>query len=336
MPYGTTYEISSPAALGDAVRRIGIQLVSEADLLLDGIDADGAVDAIHESRKRCKEVRGLVRLVRPGLGDRYRRINTACRDAARRLSPFRDAHALSDTFDHFVRGRSDGLPVDAVAFVIDELRRRSDASTESVSGESDEVSRARALLRDARDEIEGIDADELTDAGWDVVGDGIAKTYGRGRDALDETLDDPTPENHHELRKRAKYTWYHLQLVERSARAVLSPLESVFHDLADGLGDAHDLAVLRDQLVVDLPSFGDDASVAAVLMALDDCRRDLESRGIALARRLYAESPKAFTRRLGAYWDVWAESGDEPGVGEIGDLVDDDGSFRRRFVIGSA
>ena len=52
----------------------------------------GSRATVHDVRKRCKKVRGLLRLVRPGLGPDYRRANADVRDAARELSSLRDAH----------------------------------------------------------------------------------------------------------------------------------------------------------------------------------------------------------------------------------------------------
>lgn len=59
-------------------------------------------ETVHEVRKRCKEVRAAVRLVRPVLPT-YSEENARYRDAARRISDIRDAHAAIETFDDHVR-----------------------------------------------------------------------------------------------------------------------------------------------------------------------------------------------------------------------------------------
>lgn len=56
--------------------------------------------AVHEARKCCKRLRGLLRLARAGLGeDVYHAENISLRDAASRLSDLRDAEALLETYD---------------------------------------------------------------------------------------------------------------------------------------------------------------------------------------------------------------------------------------------
>ncbi len=63
-------------------------------------DAD---DVVHDLRKRCKRVRALLRLVRDSLGeDVYKSENRVLRDAARGLSPVRDAVVLIEVHDELV------------------------------------------------------------------------------------------------------------------------------------------------------------------------------------------------------------------------------------------
>ena len=51
---------------------------------------------LHEARRRCKKLRGLLRLVRPAFAD-FARENAAVRDAAALLSHLRDAEVLQHT-----------------------------------------------------------------------------------------------------------------------------------------------------------------------------------------------------------------------------------------------
>src|SRR4051794_28254839 len=57
-------------------------------------------EAVHDARKRLKEVRAALRLLREALGSRtYRQENACFRDAARPLSEVRDAKVLVSTLD---------------------------------------------------------------------------------------------------------------------------------------------------------------------------------------------------------------------------------------------
>ncbi|MDY7105399.1 MAG: CHAD domain-containing protein [Actinomycetota bacterium] len=157
---------------------------------------------------------------------------------------------------------------------------------------------------------EGVDDDE-------TLRDGVAKTYGRGRDALAQSLRCGDPELHHEWRKRAKYTWYHVRLLDDAAPSLLGPLEERFHDLSDALGDAHDLHVLATGLDGDPSGHGGRELVDGVLVVVHGVYDELIRRATSLGRRLYVEEPDAFADRLVSYRRVWSDAGDERDVGEL-------------------
>jgi CHAD domain-containing protein len=310
------YRFNAGEAIPDGVRRIAGEQLSRAFARLDDPGSEGIEETVHDLRKRCKKLRGLVRLVRPAMGDSYSEANAKFRDAARGLSSIRDAHALLATFDDLVEASGDATP-SQVADVRAGLELRAEAATEAVTTDDERVRRARVLLKDAQGDIDGwpLDDDPTTLAG------GIAKTYGRGRKRFAEGLEKPSDEQLHEWRKRIKYTWYHVRLLRDAAPSVLEPLAKRFHDLSDVLGDDHDLAVLTAQLRADPADFGGDDAVHPTILLIDGRRADLQRRAFPLGARLYAEPPSAFAERMAAYWRAWQDHGDEMEAGEIADLA---------------
>ena len=299
------YRFEHDETVGDAFRRIAR---TQSDKALDEVGSAAAnpadEEAIHDCRKRCKKIRGLIRLVRPALDQAtYRAANEAFRDAAPAgCRGCVDAQALLATFDSVVAAPSEPPRLDDFESVRAELVRRAGAEPAG-----DDAARRRSS-GPATSSAPGTTWSStpifMPTAGARFEG-GLAQTYRRGRDALEVVYDDPTPDNFHELRKRAKYSWYHLRLLGPSAPAILDPLAKQFERLAEGLGDAHDLAVLRVQLDDDPDSFGGEATVHAALELLDQHREKLEHDGVSLAEQLYAEPPKPFARRLERYWDTW-------------------------------
>jgi hypothetical protein len=78
---------------------------------------------------------------------------------------------------------------------------------------------------------------------------------------------------------------------------VLGEIADQAHDLADLLGDHHDLAVLAEDLRTR------DVLDPDAIRALIGRRQDeLLRRARAIGARLYAEKPKAVGKRLAAYW----------------------------------
>jgi len=78
------YELQLDETVEDGLRRIAVELIDDSIGWLDR--SDRAPDAaVHEVRKDCKKLRGLLRLVRPAAPALYRAENRIFRDAARPL-----------------------------------------------------------------------------------------------------------------------------------------------------------------------------------------------------------------------------------------------------------
>ena len=255
--WAMSYALTNDGSVRDAVRRVAAEQLADAiDDLTDAID-DNPTKAIHDARKRCKKVRGLLRAVRPSLGEAvYRVANDTTRDAARELSDLRDATALMETFQlavdlSGVDATGDEDTAVALRAVDRALTERHRDAESRLGSDHPSVERAREMLIGTRAEC---DRWQLDDDGWDAIVDGVRKTYERGRRAFAAATGAPTGENLHDWRKPVKYTWYHLRLLGDTAPTVLDPLADAFHDLSDALGDAHDIQVLVDEL----PNLGAD------------------------------------------------------------------------------
>ncbi len=321
------FELDPDEPVDAAVRRIAHEEVDRALHLLDQVaahDPDDPPDvvqaAVHETRKCCKRLRGLVRLIRPALGDHYAAANLAARDAARQLSAIRDAHAMLATFDDLVAARADQVPASGLGPLRAALADRADAATAAVVDEQERVTASRSLLVGLRDDI----ADwPLEDADLLAVATGIAKSADRGRERFDDVVDGDGPagdELLHQWRKRVKYSWYHASLLEPAAPTLLGAQADLLHDLSDALGDDHDLAVLTADLVADPDAWGGDEVVDAALVLVDGTRRDLQRRAVAVGARLHAEDPTAQGHRMTALVRAWWDHGPERDAGDVLDL----------------
>src|SRR5262249_61301888 len=68
-----------------------------------------------------------------------------------------------------------------------------------------------------------------------------------------------------------------------------------------------DLIVLRDGLSISQPL--DLAEIEERMPRIERRCRELERKAVAVAHRVYAESPKAFVQRLNEYWSAWRLEG---------------------------
>jgi CHAD domain-containing protein len=132
-----------------------------------------------------------------------------------------------------------------------------------------------------------------------VVEGGLTRSYRRGRRAMKAAAKSREEADVHGWRKRAKDLWYELRLFSDAWPSVLQASAAEAHRLGDLLGDHHDLAVLLDDLRE--RNLGE-SETAALEAAIDRRQEELVTEALPLGRRLYAERPKDFARRLRRYW----------------------------------
>lgn len=296
------YRLSFADDVPTGVRACAREQLAGAAERLDGA-ADDPVKAIHEARKHLKKTRALLRLVRPALGRKaYRRENDALRDAGLALSGTRDADVRVATAQALAEHAAGRLPADVFAALHEAL------AAEAAAGRDDDDAEARfapviAQLRAAELRVETW---PLDGAGWDTVLAGVARAYARGREAFAIACATPDAELLHAWRKRAKDLWYHQRLLAPAWPGVLEAQAEEAHRLSELLGDDHDLAVLAERLADAAPPLAPAADAQRPeLRALVAHRSDeLRAEAARLGRRVYAESPKAFARRLARYVEL--------------------------------
>lgn len=238
-------------------------------------ELDGSKPSVHGARKQLKRARATLRLLRSALGeDLYRRENIAARDAARPLSRARDDDALSDALDELLDHFGGSTP-----------RARITRGPHALpDGQLDKIKAAlsRSMTR--------VQAWHPGGAGWDCIRAGLRATYRRARRALRNARSDRATDDLHEWRKQTKYLWHQLQILTPLAIGPIGELADEFHQLADYLGDEHDLAVLRERV----------AASGELTSLIDRRREELQEKALTLGERLYADKSKAFVHRLEA------------------------------------
>jgi len=99
-----------------------------------------------------------------------------------------------------------------------------------------------------------------------------------------------------------KDLWYQLRLLRDAWPKVMKATADEAKALSRVLGDDHDLAVLAQLVADDRDLTGEPSADRDRLLELIDRRRgELLEQARQQGRRLYAESPKAFRRRLQTY-----------------------------------
>ena len=308
---GEGFVLGLDEPLGAGLQRISLEQFDRAigGLVDPGADVDAA---IHEARKVMKRLRAVLRMVRPEIGDRvYRFENRALRNAARSISRIRDAAVMVDTVAALAARFEGSLPVDVFDDLAERLDRRAIGVRRRVLDDGSAVGEVVMALRSARTRFAGWPVDRaaagvygsaLGDA-FEVVGVGVGETYRRGRHEMQQAFAAPGAHPFHRWRKRVKYLRHQMEILHPLWPEVVGGTALSLDRLGDLLGEEHDLAEMLSLLAV-TPDLCPDDVERSLFAALAQHRRgELQAASRVLGTRVYAEKPKAFVARLGAYWD---------------------------------
>ncbi len=208
--------------IGNGLRRIAGEEL-DVTLLRAADDAVTVDEKVHELRTCCKKMRGLLQLLRPLMGEAFVAENARFREAARHVAADRDAAVLART--------------------IAGLGGTATAGSEIPHAETAQhVAAARRLLAECRRCLDNwpLDLD-----GFSAVEQGFARSYQKCLNAWNTAQHRRTDELYHRLRRRTKYHWYQLRMLEFVGDERLGARLEALYVLQQMLGEAHDLYVLE-------------------------------------------------------------------------------------------
>ncbi|MGF1497551.1 MAG: CHAD domain-containing protein [Elainellaceae cyanobacterium] len=306
-----SYRLSAQESLPQGVRRIAYEQIDAAIHQLTVSIKGNRGKAIHQARKHFKKLRALVRLVRDDLGkDVYKRENSCFRDAGRELAAVRDAQVRLETLDALQERYQDSLEEGAFQGLRQILSEDYAAVRQAVFSDDEAIASVLAALYGARDRVEHW---PMRDE-WAALAGGLHRVYQRGYEDFREACDCPTPERLHEWRKRVKYLWYHYRLLACLWPSLLKTLKKQTKQLADYLGDDHDLAVLMAFLQEQPEQFATVEHVGMAIALIQHRQLELQNQATFLGSRLYAETPKSFMKRMEGYWQTWQQETAQPAI----------------------
>jgi CHAD domain-containing protein len=289
------FAFKARSAVSTQVRSIAAGQVEKA--LASAKTGEEDFDAtVHGLRRRCKKLRGLLRMVEPHLAG-FKPANAAIRDAADLLGGARDARVMVETLDALVGGKTGHAAAEqaivARQFLLERLNRV-----------AEEDSHATVLDRfaEAFTDLQATIADWDFDArGFAVIGDGLEETYRLFRKQGRAAEKRGTAEALHDWRKQAKYHGHHVALLKRSAPSILDGRGKALVRLGDLLGDHHNLAVLEATLLEASAQLGDMVPMRQAIAARQD---ELAQAAFTLGRQLAAERAGALRERFLGYWHL--------------------------------
>ncbi len=247
---------------------------------------------IHEARKCMKRARAILRLLRSGLrSSSYRRADRALRDAARLLSATRDGDVVIRLIDALtLLPEAEDAKLLLARLRAPLLRRHERAESNFSKRRVQAIELLRAVIAQSPTWVP-------ISSEWRVIGDGLQRTYRRGRKAYRAAVNEVDDEKLHAWRKQAKYSRYQLEsLAEMMPRPMNKQIARLAR-LEHILGEDHDFALLHiaaRQIGPSMPNRG--------RRRLDELihhrRMQLQSAAFTLGAALYKPRPKQFVKRV--------------------------------------
>jgi CHAD domain-containing protein len=290
------YRLKRKESIADGIRRVAAEQFRGAER---DLRAPRRPQVVHSARKRLKMLRAVLRLIRSAVDDDvFVHENQALRDIGRMLSKQRDADVLVEVMGTLAPAGAKTPGFQAVMARVRAERRRMQREMRKTHA----IANAHSRLLEAQDRLEAWATDAV---GRRALVKGLRRSVKRSIRSGGAARKSQSDVKWHEWRKRTKDLWYHLRLIRGVWPAVLDGAIAQFKQLADELGDDHDLAMTADRL----RGFALDGNAKPELIRLGHAirhRRDeLQGKAGERAACLLATSPGAFADHFEAAWLAW-------------------------------
>lgn len=263
-------------------------------------DEESRHEAVHEVRKAFKKVRACLRLVRDEI-DYYSEENKWFRDQGRKISDIRDATANIEALDELKKQYDSELYEN----LFKNLRKRLIAYRKELADQVfREENRLNEIKNDLLEKIENIPSWNLDIQSFDEIRPSIERTYGRGLNGLQESIEEEKIEHFHEWRKRMKYLRYQIDILNRLWPQVFKALEDELHDVTDLTGFLHDLHNLQKSAQnLDNPFSGDEERILFFTL-VDKQQEYMRKHALLKGEKFYINTSSEFCDRIEVYWNT--------------------------------
>ncbi len=283
--------LAAPSVMEAACRHA----IAEAEAALTLTDP---VRAVHDLRKAFKRLRALLRLVGGDHRAAAKALRAALGAAARQLAGARDTQARRDALDDLAGKNYLSSPKHRQA-----ARALAAGGAHEAAGLAPHRDDIAALVAACREAVPRF-ALRMDRA---ALLRGLRDDYARGR-RLIRQVDPADPESLHELRKAVVAQRYQMELMSEAWPALGRVWVAELQRLRDKLGKHQDLAVLAAELASLPPArAGRQGWRVPLANAIAARQERLVLSALRLHHRLFAETPRAFRRRLKVYLKAVSE-----------------------------
>ncbi|PSN13241.1 hypothetical protein C7293_16775 [filamentous cyanobacterium CCT1] len=298
------YKFSADSTVEANIRRLLSEQLDKAVQQLSENFQQTPGEAVHNARKHLKKARSVLRLVQKSIDkDTYSREKDRLRDLGRSLSLARD----SEVYQQTLRDLLDAYGLDPDTKGLFKLQESlGDLYQLRLTELTESDTSIAAITSDLKDSRARLSQLTLKKNGWKAISTNLTHLYAQGQARYHAAYEDGDDEVFHDWRKRVKDLWHTTCLLKPLWPAVMDAFESEIHQLAQTLGDGHDISALRSFLL-DPPAEVEieEVQMQVLLPLMKHRQHRLHQQANELGHKLYCEDPAAFTHRIASYWQPW-------------------------------
>ena len=273
------------------------------------MDQEEVHKSIHETRKSMKRIRAILRMIRDEIGySTYYRENVFYRDLARQLSDIRNFEVLSESIRDLKNDLSSTISSDVFTSMEEELDRQLNRVVPGQAALYQLLKEVAGKVTVARERIYDF---PIRHNDFRAFEGGLSRVYRQGKRYLDQARRKPSPALLHDLRKRMKYFWHQVEILQPIYPGPLKAYAGTLEEITENLGAYQDLQILQEFL-----SESNSIADPVVHETLQEACRAKQSMLLhelwPMAEMAYIEEPKAMVARLGSYWKIYSRSNPEP------------------------
>lgn len=296
---GYRFKLSDPFT-GEFQRIAGEQLNKARHLLLD--QPGGLDNAIHDTRKCFKRLRGLYRMIEKDAPDFRKTENARLRDAARSLSAARDATVLAETAASLQRSAANNHEAAVLERTARTLSERRDRLVESSAGLQEKADDAAAACTEAISAIRKVRLKDGPKATAKRVAKAWKKSVVKGHAALETCKTEATASDFHELRKCCQTHRFYLKLLQPLWPSMMRAKGAAAKDLAERLGQHNDLAVFAALMNGEPGLFGTGEERSLLSSIVHERQAGLRDECLKMAKLIFGGKPEEEGAIVSTLW----------------------------------
>jgi CHAD domain-containing protein len=215
---------------------------------------------------------------------------------------------LSDTIQDLQKDLSSTIPAEVFQALEEELVRQRNKVMGGPPGLIKLLKEIAAQIEAARERIYDF---PISHNDFSAFEGGVFRIYRQGKQHLKDARKNPTPTLLHDMRKKMKYFWYQVEILQPIFPGPMRAYAGTLEKITEKLGEYHDLQVLQEFLnetsAIASPLINEtlqEACFAKKSMLLYDIW--------PMASMAFSEEPKAMVSRLASYWKVYAQTKPQP------------------------